>query len=527
MTPELPLKKLTIYLSKVGVTDPDEILKDPSKHESFPLKADGEFLGVLYIKESKARPPNWLAFLLPGLDDDLSDLKITNSSASAVLLAQREDQVFAVTFGHGRYMLNDEALDHRFGLRCTLNALDPDRIRSLDRKTFERVQRHTREQVSQDSSLAAFEVDIDQDLLRSVTGTPEDETLGHRFSGRDALSAVVRTGIDGVPALLDRYHALQLEDEYKKNFAWVDRIAEVADPGLKSDLNQAVVEAIRTGDTDRVWLAAPDILDWGAIEGFRYRSASSADVYPHLDLAAYLADTGRADTLEVRHLGTDRIVCVTAAGEVDAPSWTLRSTLCGELELGGERYTLDEGIWYRIDDEFAEQVTKAVDEIPEGSVKLPAYTHEHEEHYNKKAAERSKGGLHLMDRKLIATGSTYGRIEFCDLMNTDGVLIHVKRYGGSSALSHLFNQGFVSAQLMYRDRTFRTSANEVLPEPCRFRDPAEQIDPSSFEIAYAIIAPPGKRLRLPFFSLVSLRNIERSLREMGFRVTLTEIRNPG
>lgn len=521
----LPLVRLSIYLSKPGVTDPDEILKDRRLYTSLPVKAKGKFLGVVYIKESEGRTPDWLAFLRPGLDDDLRDLRLTNSAASAVLLVQRGDQVFALAFGYGRYMLNLDALDHRFGLRCTLNALDPDRIRSLDRKTFERVQRQTREQVSQDSSLAAFQVDVDQDLLRSVTGSPEDETLGHRFSGRDALTAAVRVNIDGVPDLLDRYLALQAEETYKKNFAWVDRISQVVDPGLKTRLDEALVDAIRAGEAERIWMAAPDILDWSAIEGFRYRTSAGAETHPHLDLATYLADTGRAAALDTRHLSSDRIICVTP-GEVDSPTWTLRSTLCGELEMEGQRYTLDEGIWYRIDKDFSDEILDAVTRIPQGSVALPPYTHRSEQHYNQKIAERSKGALHLMDRKLVSTGMAYGRIEFCDLINKEGALIHVKRYGGSSTLSHLFNQGFVSAQLMNRDRTFRTSVNEILPEACKFPDPSKTIDPSRFEVAFAIVAPCGRQLRLPFFSMVSLRNIDRSLREMGFAVTLTEIEYP-
>ena len=61
----------------------------------------------------------------------------------------------------------------------------------------------------------------------------------------------------------------------------------------------------------------------------------------------------------------------------------------------------------------------------------------------------------VMDRKNIRYGGGASRIEFCDLFINKRTLLHVKRYGGSSAMSHLFSQGVVSATLFLQDRDFR------------------------------------------------------------------------
>jgi uncharacterized protein (TIGR04141 family) len=50
--------------------------------------------------------------------------------------------------------------------------LDEDKLRSIDKKTFEAVSLHAREQASEDSGTAAFGLDVERDLLRAVTGTP-------------------------------------------------------------------------------------------------------------------------------------------------------------------------------------------------------------------------------------------------------------------------------------------------------------------------------------------------------------------
>lgn len=52
-----------------------------------------------------------------------------------------------------------------------------------------------------------------------------------------------------------------------------------------------------------------------------------------------------------------------------------------------------------------------------------------------------------MDRQLISYGGGASRIEFCDVLSDSGQRIHVKQYSGSSVMSHLFNQGLVSASI--------------------------------------------------------------------------------
>jgi Family of unknown function (DUF6119) len=61
-------------------------------------------------------------------------------------------------------------------------------------------------------------------------------------------------------------------------------------------------------------------------------------------------------------------------------------------------------------------------------------------------------------------------IELCDLLTRNRRLIHVKKRGTSSTLSHLFSRGVVSAELLARESPFRTSAREraaALDRPSR------------------------------------------------------------
>jgi len=103
-------------------------------------------------------------------------------------------------------------------------------------------------------------------------------------------------------------------------------------------------------------------------------------------------------------------------------------------------------------------------------------------------------------------------VEFCDIFTKSKIMIHVKRYGGSGVLSHLFSQGVTSASLLLWDEGFRKALNRGLPVTHRFGNPA-----------YAIASQSEGELVLPFFSRVTLRNAYRQLSNYGFKVTCSKI----
>lgn len=69
-----------------------------------------------------------------------------------------------------------------------------------------------------------------------------------------------------------------------------------------------------------------------------------------------------------------------------------------------------------------------------------------------------------MDRRLVPYGGGYSRVEFCDVYAINKKMIHVRRYGGSSVLSHLFAQGLISGELFAFDGGFREKLNDELPD---------------------------------------------------------------
>jgi uncharacterized protein (TIGR04141 family) len=145
--------------------------------------------------------------------------------------------------------------------------------------------------------------------------------------------------------------------------------------------------------------------------------------------------------------------------------------------------------------------------------------------YNTLAAQ-SLGTACCMDQQLIVHGGGHNRIEFCDILTSDRKMVHVKKYGGSSVLSHLFFQGAVSGELFVSDGEFRAKLNHELPRGYKLINPKlSRPNASQYEIVYAIISRSENPLDIPFFRKVSLRNARCRLVSYGYSVTKKKIQN--
>lgn len=518
-----PLRNLHIFLAKEGYRDPSVLLSERDSYHFEPVRTRAGYMGLLFVKPSSPRPPDWLKFFDGALDSTSTLPLLLTASASAVLIMEVAGRCFLLTFGYGRSMIADGVVESRFGLKATLNTIHQDKLRSLDRRSFERIQRQTREQLSRDAGFHAFGLNVEQDLLCAVVGTPDIEIYGNRLAGRDALSAYVPCNLEDVPILLEWYLELSQSDRYKTLFPWVDNIADVTDRRTRERLDLELCHKIRRYDLADIVLTPPDLINWDEFGYFAYRSNSTATQYTELTWEDYFRDVRGPIDVTPERLRSDRILCARGDGSGILETWGLHRCIAGELLLDEDRYVLSEGKWYRIDQDFAARVVTSVQNMACCEEALPPYAHIDEESYNRAAADSSTGRWALMDRRLIRTGTAHGSIEFCDLYSDQKRMIHVKRYAGSSPLSHLFAQGVVAAKLYQGEPAFRRLVNAELPASHQLSNPDLMIDPREYEVAYAIIGASGRPPSMPFFSMVNLRGAVEILAGMNYKVTLTHV----
>lgn len=128
-----------------------------------------------------------------------------------------------------------------------------------------------------------------------------------------------------------------------------------------------------------------------------------------------------------------------------------------------------------------------------------------------------------MDQKNIMYGGGKNKVELCDLISLNQELIHLKPYSGSSTLSHLFNQGLISAELLISDNEFLAKANEKIIQQ-ENGDKFQINNPKNIEIVYGIISKSQNELPcIPFFSKVTFKYIKSRLQAFGLKVSIKNI----
>lgn len=512
--PDVPLQSLSIYLLRRS-NDPAKALIRAGALRRIEIDKNH----VVYIKRKAAQFPSWTEFFGGSVNQEEFG---KTKSTGALLLCSVADRHFAVTFGTGRYLLKPTAIEQRFGLFVTLNSVNPEKVRSIDTASLDRHGIQSRIQASRDSSTRDFGLDIERDLVRAVAGVPIDADVGETIAGYDSLHVNTRTTFTQLRTLLEKYLSRSTEKKYQKSFGWIDQIHEVRDPLLIGQLSGHLVGEIKRGASDGIWLAPDGIVDWADVSRFQFGSSASVPRYPVLALDRFIEHLGGKSKITVERMERTRIRALRADDSV-AHEWLVSRCLQADVKFGGKAYLLSNGKWYEIDHDFVGAVNKVVREIPRIDLALPEYEDESEGEYNERAANLSGDQLADMDAKNIQYGGGASKVEFCDLYSKAGDMIHVKRYSGSSVLSHLFSQAVVSAQTFKSDSEFRELVNMYLPASHKLKEPKKPLSAATHRVVLGIVGGPDSAEELPFFSRVTLKNCYKSLEAFGYKVALNLI----
>ena len=358
-------RAITIYLIKSNYTAPEDIftIGERSRHDFF---IEG-LPATLYLRKSQEKIPNWTSLFESYIDFEGLDLE--SFSTSAILLLEVSNRIFALTFGYGRFFLKPWVWEENFGLKVSLNSIDPAKLRIIDHKTLDTIAFHTREQSSRDASLSDFDLDTQQDLIKAVTGIPSEEILGTRMTGVDSLTTNVKMNLNDVPALLESYLEKFRENTYRSTFPNIDYISEVRDVSVIEELDNSLIQKIQEGNLEKVWAAVPDLIDWTDNSGFKVSvlEENIDDIYLHVLLEKIGAHSFSTEFLKKNYVA--RLDSIGFKKE----RWPLYKCLYGEVDYNGRNYILNNGKWYALEQGFVAQVDAAIGQIGESNVTLPPY----------------------------------------------------------------------------------------------------------------------------------------------------------
>ena len=515
--------RLAIFLLKEGLASPEDAVdKAQAQRESVWC---GSVPAHLYYKQANPHPPAWAKFFAGDpVHGKLQGLRV--ASNGAVMLVPAGNRHFALAWGIGRHMLVPGTWEEDFGLRVTLNSLSADQIKSVDHITFDAYTLQHRAQSSRAGSCIDLGVDVDQNLVKALTGTPSDKTLAVKMSGVDALTVSALVDRSTLPDLLlrylDRYSSLKYRDE----FSWIDHIRPVLDQARIDQLDAQLVEKVRVNNAPRLWLAVPEIVEQDDIEAFSYRQGPRATRFHELGLGEFLATVRDPAAIDLAGLKSRQVYGHRTSVPGHPKAWSVYRCLYCEIDVGPDTFLLYDGKWYRITRDFVTAINAQVASCVVAS-SLPAFitaVHKSEGGYNAAVAASRPDLLHL-DCDLILHGGGQSKVEICDLFGLDRRFVHVKRGTESPTLSHLFSQGEVPARCLIQDKQFREKVIDKLSGAHQNLIDHDGITPSEFTVVFAIVNEKAKPLVdvLPFFSRITFTRVASALKTYGYKVELMSI----
>jgi uncharacterized protein (TIGR04141 family) len=509
----------TVYLLRENITRAEDgLVAGANMHE---VRDGNSIYGRLFVKQNRAKSPKWADLFDPYVPRHQLGLV---QSAAAVFVVPVDNRLFALTFGQGRFLLHPDAYEERFGLVVTLNSIESDALRSLDKRAFVDDQ-NSRVQTSQAAAAVSFGLDIERDLVRGIVGKPTDSALGTRLAGADALTVTADVSVPGLRRLLRRYLRKFASKDYQQNFPWVDQVRQLIPKGeIATRLDEMLVEKLKSawkknGIIEDCWLAVPEIVDWQRVHGFKFTQSSRDAMFSDLHLPGLVQTFPEEDpTLE---LLKKRHAFAVDEEHQAIEKWPIYRCIHCEIVEDEKSYILSAGRWFEVDGSFVATVDASFREMPRYQHHFPTYNHKDESDYNAELARQSDGRWCLMDKKLLRVGGIHDRVEFCDVYG-QSELVHVKHYGSSSVLGHLFNQGLISGELLKSHEPYVGLANAELPQnhqlpPDNTKEKFQPRDVSSYSIVFAIISQSRKPdIHLPFFAKVVLKAVHSRLSDLGY-----------
>lgn len=517
-------RNFSVYLLKHGF-NADNSLKD--EHNLTRLEEDETNIpdgGVMYYGQSQTTPPWWKAYW--GINQEL-----WQSSVGAIVFLPVNDRWFAITFGSSYHNLKEKSYEYDFGIRTTLNSLDPEKIKSTDLLVPETAKRQ-RIQIPNASNLTYFDFNKDESIVKRLTGAVKGEyaDLIRNATGSTSLKFATSCQPHELVALCSRLLDIYSLRDYEASFPDLQNITPVKDPDLINSLEAKLLEDY-INCSPNLTLAIPEIIDYSTNFKVKYRGASRMseefdDVFIG-NYRNYLNEWGVVVDDVV--IFSKHTLNVYDENDHSLQSYSIYKSLLFDCALNGKTYHLCEGSWYEISSDFIIKLKEELDPIfIDRHDVLCECNQRLEGEYNEEASNVASEELDVccLDKKSIAPQGQKA-VEPCDLIALNGEhaeLMHNKISTRSSMLSHLFNQGVNSVILLMQN----TEAKNKLKELVDSENLKSRIDRDSYHVTYGIISNKRRDMKsdsLPIFSRISLLRCVRNLKLMRIPVSVYLIKD--
>ncbi|WP_420125509.1 DUF6119 family protein [Longimicrobium sp.] len=530
-------------------------IEDP--YVQIPLRQENANVQV-YLQRNKRGVPAWIAFFDAHCDfraafpraaaEDWDGDFLANQYNSLVVIfrvshPQLGERFLALTQGMGHLAVDHSRVEDDFGLTVSLNSINPDKVRGVDARDLGTRTQQKRLRTNFEGEVWELDFDPELEVVGGMVGVPSETDFADQISGSESVALFRQIQWHQFEALCSLLLEKYSSREYESRFKFAANKRRLRNKKIISILEDHLRDALRDRRGDRLSMILPMDLAEHVVEtelhiptrGRRVQLApfGVGTLFNVLDEAQVLDVEPK--NLTLYHYDADGAL---------RDRKSLFKHLVFEIRLldpnGRQRYfVLSDGGWYEVAHGHVAKIRQRIAAIPvlENWAVLPpmnwlpstsgasaTYRREREDEYNARVS--TAHGLVLFDKVLFRQNlGGNSRIEVCDLLGPDGRFYCVKKYEGSSDLSHLYAQGLVSAELLVDVPEYRQFVLDKINGVFQPSFTAQTARLAGLKVVYAIACPTDFRIPedLPFFAQASLASHARKLVRCGFDVELARI----
>ena len=272
---------------------------------------------------------------------------IYNSFLYFISIKQR---IFVFSFGYGYTKIKDECFEERFGFNVALNALDSNKIKSMDLYNPSNNTKQKRIVSSILTNIYNCDYNDDNDFIENISGIVKDKykDIFKNPTGKDSLKISTNFSREELVKLCDVLLELFSSEEYKKDdlFKNINKIKK-ATKSETVELNDQLDKELTIKENDKIFISDKDIIE--PTNFFCYKIANSKRELNNITLQ----DVRKSlKEISVEKLKNNYIKVLKKSDDNYPKTWKIFDCIVYDLEYKQKHFYLSKGIWYQIEDEF-------------------------------------------------------------------------------------------------------------------------------------------------------------------------------
>lgn len=428
--------------------DDHELLKYTEGDKYYP---DSAIIGentVLFYKKSGQYPPKWYVDYLHQ-DNQLVTSEHSSGLFFRTINYEGEEYKFAICFSGGENMLDLKHFKIRFGLKLALNVAE--KIYTIKKNRISDTQANVKEDAVKGQEITEFDFGINTDLLSGVIVVPKENKIATgNIHGSNFASFTTTYDFNELSDLLKECYEIYSGNQYKENYDFIDDIEEIPNYNpIIEKINDEVLKIYHSDDIGNVWFAPAStermeyIIDYTFYANRITEKNTARGTRTEIDLESVKSfiNEKKININVFKDFEKVKIVVNYDDGKSEQ-TWNLLECLYASVVVEENQYVINAGRVYKVDSIFYKTKEEQFYDLPIVDSLPPCSSSETA--YNKNVFNENETKYLYLDAKI-----TKGRnkVEVCDLYDLEKhTFIHIKKYGASSKLSHVFAQAKVSAE---------------------------------------------------------------------------------